>query len=122
MPYVKVSVVMRTFILTGREKKEGGRRDNKVWKKSSSVFEGIIYLNLQIKPRKHTQALKQALHYFEEHGKPNSRLSTVISIVLFFSAIKFIVAQKLFGYPHSLKYIILCSAQERNHYMFGTSL
>ncbi len=63
MPYVKVSVVMRTFILMGQEKEEGGRRDNKVWKKSSSVFEGIIYLYLQIKPRKHPQALKQALHY-----------------------------------------------------------
>ncbi len=50
MPYVKVSVVMRTFILMGQEKEEGGRRDNKVWKKSSSVFEGIIYLYLQIKP------------------------------------------------------------------------
>ncbi len=52
MPYVKVSVVMRTFILTGRGEKGKRGRDNKVWKKSSSVFEGIIYLNLQIEPRK----------------------------------------------------------------------
>ncbi len=42
---------MRTFILTGGEERKGGR-ENKVWKKSSSVFEGIIYLNLQIEPRK----------------------------------------------------------------------
>ncbi len=29
--------------------------ENKVWKKSLSVFEGIISLNLQIKPRKRAQ-------------------------------------------------------------------
>jgi len=32
------------------------------------------------------------------------------------------VALGLFGYPHSSKYIILCSAEERKSYKFGTTL
>ena len=51
--------------------------------------------------------------YSEERGKPNSCWSTVASIV-FFATIKFNVDQQLFGYPHSSKYLLLCSAQERN--------
>jgi len=30
-------------------------------------------------------------------------------------------AHKLFGYPYSSKYLILCSAEERNSYRFRTS-
>ncbi len=40
MPYVKVSVVMRTFILMGQEKEEGGRRDNKVLEKELVSIRG----------------------------------------------------------------------------------
>ncbi len=35
--------------------------------------------------------------------------------------IKVNVDQQLFGYPDSPKYLILCSAQERNEYRFGTT-
>ncbi len=29
--------------------------------------------------------------------------------------------QKLFGYPHSPKYLLLCSTEDRNYYRFGTT-
>jgi len=29
--------------------------------------------------------------------------------------------QKLFGYPYNSKYLLLCSAKERNSYRFGTT-
>ncbi len=38
-----------------------------------------------------------------------------------FPTIKVNVDQQLFGYPDSPEYIILCSAQERNEYRFGTT-
>ncbi len=44
-------------------------------------------------------------------GKPNSCWSTVT--IVFFSYYQ-IVDQQLFGYPHSSKYLILCSTQEIN--------
>lgn len=57
--------------------------ENNVWKKSSSVFEGIISLNLQIKPRKHPQALKQALHWWQRCFSLNIRVSFLF--MLYFS-------------------------------------
>ncbi len=68
--------------------------------------------------------------YFEEQGKPNSCWSSVTFNIyiyfffysfFFFSTIKVNVDQQLFGYPDSPKYLILCSAQERNEYRFGTT-
>ncbi len=56
--------------------------------------------------------------YFKEHGKPNSFWS---SGPHFFLSIKVNVDKQLFGYPCSSKYLILCSAQERNEYRFWTT-
>ncbi len=50
--------------------------------------------------------------YFEEQGKPNSLL--ILGDFHIFPTIKVNVDQQLFGYPDSPKYLILCSAQERN--------
>ncbi len=55
--------------------------------------------------------------YFEEQGKPNSLL--ILGDIHIFPTIKVNVDQQLFGYPDSPKYLILCSAQERNEYRFG---
>ncbi len=57
--------------------------------------------------------------YFEEQGKPNSLL--ILGDFHIFPTIKVNVDQQLFDYPDSPKYIILCSAQERNEYRFGTT-
>ncbi len=51
--------------------------------------------------------------YFKEGGKPNSFWSSV-TYSIFFISIKVNVDQQLFGFPPSSKYLILCSAQERN--------
>ncbi len=42
-------------------------------------------------------------------------------LFFFFFTIKVNVDQQLFGYPDSPTYLILCSAQERNEYRFGTT-
>ncbi len=57
--------------------------------------------------------------YFEEQGKPISLL--ILGDFHIFPTIKVNVDQQLFGYPDSPKYLILCSAQERNEYRFGTT-
>ncbi len=69
-----------------------------------------------------SEFLSSAEHkcFFKERGKPNSCWSSVTSIV-FFYFIKVNMDQQLFGFPPSSKYLILCSAQERNEYRFGTT-
>ncbi len=52
--------------------------------------------------------------YFEEQGTPSSSVTSI-----FFIEVN--VDQQLFGYPDSPKHLILCSAQEINEYMFGTT-
>ncbi len=59
-----------------------------------------------------SEFLSSAEHtcYSKECVKPNSCWSSETYIV-FFLSIKVNVDQQLFGYPHSSKYLILCSAQ-----------
>ncbi len=55
---------------------------------------------------------------FEEQGKPNSLL--ILGDFHICPTIK-VKSGQLFGYPDSPKYLILCSAKDRNEYRFGTT-
>jgi len=44
-----------------------------------------------------------------------------LKVNYFFKGIVHLKNLQLFGYPYSLKYLILCSAEERNPYRFETT-
>ncbi len=78
----------------------------------------------QVVPNRY-ECLCSAEHrkHSEEYGKQSSSVAPLTSIVFlfFFPTMEVNVAPKQSGYKLSLKYLLLCTAEQRHSYMFGTT-
>ncbi len=59
--------------------------------------------------------------YSEQCGKQSSSVAPLTSIVFFFPSMEVNGAPKQPGYKLSPKYLLLCSAEQRHSYRFGTN-
>ncbi len=88
-------------------------------------MDASVTLKVWFTPQKFTKILnlhkvpfsvKHKRRYFEECNQTVSGPQG-----FYFFSIAVTEDQKLFSYPHSSKYLLLCSTEEINYYRFGTT-